>query len=34
MKKVYDAPMFAEIPAEEFYSLISKEYGLKDSCYS
>ncbi len=34
MKNVYDAPLFQEIPAEEFYSLIMEGYGIKDSCYS
>ena len=34
MKKVYSAPQFLEIPAEEFYALITEGYGLKDSCYS
>ncbi len=34
MKKVYEAPLFQEIPAEEFYSLIMEGYGIKDSCYS
>ena len=34
MKKVYNAPQFLEIPAEEFYALITEGYGLKDSCYS
>ena len=33
MKKVYSAPQFLEIPAEEFYALITEGYGLKDSCY-
>ena len=34
MKKAYNAPLFQEIPAEEFYSLIMECYGIKDSCYS
>ncbi len=34
MKKTYEAPLFQEIPAEEFYSIIVEGYGMKDSCYS
>ena len=34
MKKTYNVPLFQEIPAEEFYSLIMEGYGMKDSCYS
>jgi len=34
MKKTYEAPLFQEISADEFYSLISESYGMKDSCYS
>lgn len=34
MKKDYAAPLFQEIPAEEFYSLLMEGYGINDSCYS
>lgn len=34
MKKIYETPLFQEIPAEEFYSLIMEAYGFKGSCYS
>ncbi len=34
MKKVYEAPLFQDISAEEFYGLIMKGYGIKGSCYS
>jgi hypothetical protein len=34
MKKIYEAPLFQEISAEEFYGMITEGYGTKDSCYS
>ncbi len=34
MKRVYEKPVFQEIPAEEFYALIMEDYGIKGSCYS
>jgi hypothetical protein len=33
MKKIYETPVFLEIPIEEFNSIILKTYGKTDSCY-
>ena len=33
MKKIYETPVFLEIPIEEFNFIMLANYGKTDSCY-
>lgn len=34
MKKIYETPLFEEVDSKEFFYFISRDFGVKRSCYS